>query len=119
MGKGIFYLMEGTIALLLMGMILIAASLHGTQKPGEKINELYITQRLHDLLKCRFIEKNFSLAEMESDFKKLFPGKSGFVELDGERIEIGLGKGKAIAVNAVYYSSDLKRSELRALVYTD
>ena len=85
----------------------------------EKAGELYITQGLHDLLKARIIEDDFSAEKMRADFEGLFPGKSGSVEADGKRIEIGEGEGRAIAASAVFYSANLSRKELRASVFLD
>jgi len=117
MEKGICYVTEATVALLLLALVIIGGSARARERPGESMDDLYITQALHDILKCRFVERNLSLHAMELDFRRLFPGKSGLVELNGARISIGEPGKKAISVNAVHYSAYLGRSELRVLVY--
>jgi hypothetical protein len=119
MQKGIFYLMESAVALALMAAIIFSLAAFDAPKPAEKAGELYITQGLHDLLKARIIEGDFSAEKMRSDFEMLFPGKSGFVEVDGKRIEIGEGHGRAIAASAVFYSAELDKKELRVSVFLD
>ncbi len=116
MQRGIYYLAEASTSLLLMSLFIMATI--STQAKTEKTEELYITQCLHDLLKARFIERNPSITEMESDFRHLFPGKSGFVEVNNARIEIGSGGEQAISASAIYYSHS-KKSRLRALVFLD
>ncbi|MFH1235185.1 MAG: hypothetical protein V1493_06245 [Candidatus Diapherotrites archaeon] len=119
MQKGIFYLMESAVALALMAAIIFSLSAFDAPKPAEKAGDLYITQGLHDLLKARIIEGDFSAEKMRGDFEALFPGKSGFVEAGGKRIEIGEGSGAAIADSAVFYYANLNRIELRASVFLD
>jgi hypothetical protein len=119
MQRGIFYLMEAAVALALMAAIIFSLAAFDAPKPAEKAGELYITQGLHDLLKARIIEGDFSAEKMLADFEMLFPGKSGFVEAGGKRIEIGAGEGRAIADSAVFYHADLSRIELRVSVFLD
>ena len=118
MEKGIFYVTEATVSMVLLGIVIIGCSVQGSEKPAEMVNELYITQCLHDVLKCRFAERDFSLSKMEADFRELFPNRNGFVEVNGARVRIGREGKNAICVNAVHYSAYLGRSELRVLVYT-
>lgn len=119
MEKGICYVTEASVALLLLALVIIGSSAQAQEKPGEKMDDLYITQALHDVLKCRFVERNLSLPAMERDFRRLFPGKSGFVELNGARISIGEKGREAISSSAVFYSPGLERNEFAVLVYLD
>jgi len=118
MSKGIFYVTEAAISLLLLSSIIIVLSAPMEQKPVEKIDELYITQRLHDVIKCRFIENNFSIWELEKDFRLLFPGKSGELKVGEAKMLIGERGSNAIAVNAIHVS-DSSKTEILVLLFTD
>lgn len=111
--------MEAVLSLVLLGTIIIAVSFYSVEKPVKKTNELYITQKLHDVLKCSFVEGEHSLPQIEADFKRAFPEKSGVIELNNARIRIGEKGRESIAVSAVFYSEKLERNELRLLVYVN
>lgn len=115
MQRGIYYIAEASLSLLLMSLFIITIVPHQTQP---KTEELYITQCLHDILKARFVERNPSITEMSLDFNRLFPGKNGFVEVNNARIDIGKPGRQAVSASAVYYSRSGK-SRLRVLVYID
>ncbi|MCX6802603.1 MAG: hypothetical protein NT067_05855 [Candidatus Diapherotrites archaeon] len=119
MQKGIFYITESAIALALMAAIIFSLAAFDAPKPAEKAGEVYIIQRLDDILKARFLEGDFSAEKMAADFEMVFPGKSGFVEANGKRIGIGKGGGSAVAAGAVFYSANLKRKELVVSVFID
>ncbi|GEM_PF-5580083 len=117
MQNGIYYLTEASLSLLLMSSFLIMVQPQ-QENQAEKISDLYITQCLHDVLKARFIERNPSITEMETDFRRLFPGKSGFVEVNNARVFIGKPGKQAISASAVYYSL-YGKSTLKVLVYKE
>ena len=129
MQRGIIYLTESTISLTLLMAVILFAGVQVWERPSEKTGELYIIQCLHDVLKAQFVKnpgvpdgtplldaRSLSLDVMASDFRAVFPEKSGFVELDGARIEFGEQDCESISVNAVYYSGLLERHELATLV---
>ncbi len=108
--------MEATISLVLLVTLILAFSFStGSQK---QTSDLYIIQREHDLMKARIIERNFSPAAMTSDFQLLFPGKSGFVELNGAKAKFGADCNNGISTESEFSSLSGKNS-MRVLVCVD
>jgi len=69
-------------------------------------------------MKARIIERNFSLPAMASDFQLLFPGKSGFVELDGAKAKFGAECNNGVSSEAEF-SSLFWENSMRVLVCID
>lgn len=94
--------MEALLSLILL-VFLITVPMQGKDS-GEKLGDLYIIQKEHDLMKVWFLEGNFSTDVLVRDFEFVFPGKSGFVEVNGGKVFVGrLSSEKVVSSNGVFF----------------
>lgn len=112
--KGFYLSMEAIISLIILISILTVPL------ESERVNlmDVYIFQQENDLLKIWTIRGEFNAGEMTSDFKFLFRGKSGIVEIGGSKITIGSDfTGNAVSSTAYFYNYDLGQVKIMITVF--
>ncbi len=91
--NGLFASIEATLSLLML--IAVVVSMPRTEQPN--LETLHILQKEHDLLLIWAKTWPVQPDEMEGDFRKLFPGKNGAVELNTDLREIGALEGEIVS----------------------
>ncbi len=109
--KGYWLSFEAIISMALLG-ILLSMPLQES-RPG--FENLHIFKKESDLLLI-WAKSPVKFEEMKKDFEKAFPGKSGAVYFDGEKIAIGKPAGKAISSKVIFFRQ-MQKHELRLVVF--
>jgi len=81
------------------------------------MDSLLLKQKQHDLLAVWLMQRNFDLGEMENDFGFVFPESSGFIEINGNRTEIGNSDGGLSIENAFYLDESLELRSISIGIY--
>ena len=111
--KGYYLSFEAIVSLLLLGLLL-AMPLQARQP---SLNDLHIFKKENDLLLLWAKQgSGLTLQRMAQDFKFAFPGKSGEMFLDGERIAIGGSGRESVASKAVFFDKG-KKHGIRLVVF--
>lgn len=115
--RGLYLSFECLFSLLILIMIITTPINFGR----ESLEEIYVLQKQHDLIKVWIKERDFSENTLRSDFEFVFPGKSGIIKLGEREIEIGnLEEGystKGIA-KAYYLNQELELEEMQLIVFS-
>ena len=111
--RGFYFTFEAAITLLLA--ISLIATLQFPQP--ESIDSLLIKQKQHDLLTVWILSRNFNAAEMEGDFRFVFPQSGGFIEIGGEKVLIGKQSREISVETATYVGEDLELRTIAVGIY--
>lgn len=115
--RAIYLSVEAIISLIILISILALPS----ESREQNLDDLHVLQKQNDLLKVWTMERDFSAANLESDFLFVFPQQSGLVEFENKKIEIGksgsLGNYKKSVASGYYIDDELRMKEIRLIVY--
>lgn len=112
--------MEAAVSLLLFSAAVLALQ----PPPAKSLSDLYVLQKENDLLKIWVKEAKFEIQEMEKDFLFSFPGRHGFVSINGKTFEAGTPEnarecGDFAVSQAFFLDENLKKTVLRVGVCAD
>jgi len=82
--RGFYFSLEILITLILILMIFLMPM----QNFDSEIEDVFVVQKMHDLLLIWSKQRDFSENTLKSDFEFVFPSKSGIIETEGKKIEI-------------------------------
>ena len=116
MHKGIYLSFEAILSMLILVSLLIV--LQGNDfNEGKKLDDLYIIQKSHDLIKVASIKGNFNEEELAEDFEFVFNGMSGEVILNGNELLVNEKSSEAIVVEAAFFKPNLERIDVKVKVF--
>lgn len=112
--RGFWLSVEAIACLALLGMLFAAGA--GLERPG--FLDLHLFKKENDLL-LAWAKQYSSLneARIVNDVKFAFPGKSALVFFDGKKFSVGKAGPESVASGAVFFDKEMKRHELRLVVF--
>lgn len=101
--------LEALMSLILL-VFFIAVPLQGGGDVEEKLNDLYIIQKEHDLMKVWGMGEELNEEMLREDFEFVFPKKGGIVEVNGGKVFIGsfYGGGEIISSEGSVFINGIK-----------
>ena len=112
--SGFWLSFEAIVSMALLG-ILLSSPLQES-RPG--LENLHIFKKENDLLLLWTKDETPELKEMEKDFELVFPGKSGTIYFNGEKIAIGAEKSSSKAISSkIIFFRQMQKHELRIVVF--
>ncbi|HIH17146.1 MAG TPA: hypothetical protein HA252_07115 [Candidatus Diapherotrites archaeon] len=98
--RGLYFSLEALLGFAVLVLVLLST------KPAEApdLKPLYLLQKQHDLLVVWVGQGIPSLPEMESDFRRVFPGFSGRIGFNDEFVAVGEPASNAFT-ESIYYAA--------------
>ena len=107
-----------SVEALLSLFTLLGAALLTPESSAPSMQELYILQKEHDLLKVWAKKGVPPIEEMINDFELAFPKKSGEISVNGRTVKIGKDRGeKAVSSEMLFVEPGMKKTRVSLRVF--
>lgn len=112
--KGFYSSTEAILSLLTLLAVLLSVG-----EPREpSLENLYILQKEHDLLKVWAKKGIPPMEEMVADFEFVFPGKSGEIKVNETMISVGkTGWKEAVSATMLFFGSGMNKTHVSLRVF--
>lgn len=80
--------LESALCILFLAIVCSSAANFSFERPSKMLDDLYVLQKQHDILKYWLKKGNFDLQMMSEEFAFAFPSTCGDIKVNGKSIQV-------------------------------